>query len=147
MFALMLLCWGMLRYTVFGRHIYAVGSNESTARLCGINVGLNRIFVYTLSGLLTGFAGVLNFSAIRTGDPTGAVGLELDIIAAVVIGGGSFNGGEGSVIGSLIGAVIIAMLRNGCVLCGLANYITNILIGSIIIVAVGVDQLKHRRQA
>jgi ribose/xylose/arabinose/galactoside ABC-type transport system permease subunit len=147
MFALMILCWAMLRYTVFGRHVYAVGSNESTARLCGINVGLNRIFVYTLCGLLTGIAGVLNFSAIRTGDPTGAVGLELDIIAAVVIGGGSFNGGEGSVIGSVIGAVIIAMLRNGCVLCGLENYITNILIGSIIIVAVGIDQLKHRRQA
>jgi ribose transport system permease protein len=147
MLGLMLFFWVMLNYTTFGRHVYAVGSNESTARLCGINVGLNRVLVYAISGLLTGMSGVLSFSCLSMGDPTLAVGLELDIIAAVVIGGGSFNGGEGSVIGSVIGAVIIAILRNGCVQIGLDNYVQNILIGSIIIVAVGVDQLKRRRSA
>jgi ribose/xylose/arabinose/galactoside ABC-type transport system permease subunit len=147
MLGLMLFFWVMLNYTTFGRHVYAVGSNASTARLCGINVGINRLLVYAISGLLTGVSGVLSFSCLSMGDPTLAVGLELDIIAAVVIGGGSFNGGEGSVVGSVIGAVIIAILRNGCVQIGLDNYVQNILIGSIIIIAVGVDQLKHRRAA
>jgi ribose/xylose/arabinose/galactoside ABC-type transport system permease subunit len=136
----------VLRYTVFGRHVYAVGSNADTARLCGVRVGLTRLAVFTCYGALTGVASVMQFSTLTQGDPTAAEGMELDIIAAVVIGGGSLSGGEGSVAGSLVGALIMAVLRNGCRLVGIPNYVQNIVIGTIIIAAVGVDRLKHARQ-
>lgn len=135
----------VLKYTVFGRYVAALGSNEATARLCGINVKRMKIWIYTVGGALTGVAGVMQFSNLNLGDPTAAVGMELDIIAAVVIGGGSLTGGEGSALGSIVGAVIMAILRNGCTLVGIPNYVQNIVIGAIIIVAVGLDRLKHRR--
>lgn len=141
---LTLLMAGLLRYTAFGRHVFAIGSNEATARLCGIRVGLTRIWVYTLCGALTGVASVMQFAELTLGDPTAATGMELDIIAAVVIGGGSLSGGEGSVLGSLVGALIIAVLRNGCNLIGIPNYVQGIVIGLIIIAAVGLDRLRHR---
>ena len=134
----------ILRRTRFGRYVFALGSNESTARLCGINVSLQRIWVYTLCGAFTGIASVMQFANLTLGDPTAAVGMELDIIAAVVIGGGSLSGGEGSATGSIIGAIIMAILRNGCNLVGIPNYVQNIVIGAIIILAVGIDRLKHR---
>lgn len=144
MLLLAVLLWAVLKYTVFGRHVYAIGSNEATARLCGIRVGLNKVFIYTLGGALTGVAAVMQFSNLTLGDPTAAVGMELDIIAAVVIGGGSLSGGEGSVTGSLTGAVLMAVLRNGCNLVGIPNYVQNIVIGAIIITAVGLDRLRQR---
>lgn len=135
----------MLRYTVFGRYIFAIGSNESTARLCGVNVGLTRVGIYAVSGLLIGIASVMQFSNLTLGDPTAAAGMELDIIAAVVIGGGSLSGGEGSAVGSLVGAVVMAILRNGCNLVGIENYAQNIIVGAIIIAAVGLDRFKHAK--
>ena len=135
----------VLRYTVFGRYVFAIGSNEKCARLCGVRVGLNRFMIYTLCGAITGIAGVMQFSNLTLGDPTAATGMELDIIASVVIGGGSLSGGEGSIGGSLVGALIMAILRNGCTLVGIPNYVQNIVIGGIIIVAVTIDRLKHRR--
>jgi ribose/xylose/arabinose/galactoside ABC-type transport system permease subunit len=114
--------------------------------LCGVRIQLNRIWIYTLCGALTGVAGVLQFANLTVGDPTAAVGLELDIIAAVVIGGGSLNGGEGSALGSIIGALMMAILRNGCNLVGIPTYVQNILIGVIIIGAVAVDRLKHGKE-
>lgn len=137
----------LLKYTVFGRHVFAIGSNEDAARLCGINVNRKRVAIYSLCGGLTGMASVLQFSNLTLGDPTAAVGMELDIIAAVVIGGGSLNGGEGSVVGSAAGALIMAILRNGCNMVGIPNYVQNIVIGSIIILAVGLDGLRHRNQS
>jgi ribose/xylose/arabinose/galactoside ABC-type transport system permease subunit len=134
----------LLRYTVFGRYVFAIGSNEATARLCGIRVGLQRLWIYTLAGLFMGIAGIMQLSNLTVGDPTAAVGMELDIIASVVIGGGSLSGGEGSMVGSIVGALIMAVLRNGCTLVGIPNYVQNIVIGAIIIVAVGVDRLKRR---
>ena len=144
MLLLAVLLWAVLKYTVFGRHVYAIGSNEATARLCGIRVGLNKVFIYTLGGALTGVAAVMQFSNLTLGDPTAAVGMELDIIAAVVIGGGSLSGGEGSVVGSLAGALLMAVLRNGCNLVGIPNYVQNIVIGAIIITAVGLDRLRQK---
>lgn len=134
----------VLRYTVFGRHVFAIGSNENTARLCGIKVSARRILIYTLCGLFTGVAAVMQYSNLSIGDPTAAAGMELDIIAAVVIGGGSLMGGEGSALGSIIGALMIAVLRNGCVIMGVPTYVQEIIIGVIIVGAVLVDNLKHR---
>ncbi|MBM3334931.1 ABC transporter permease, partial [Candidatus Sumerlaeota bacterium] len=95
----------VLRYTTFGRYTIAIGSAESTARLCGVRVDRMKVGIYTLSGLLTGLAGLLLFSRLSVGDPTVAVGSELYVIAAVVIGGGSLSGGEGSIAGTLVGAL------------------------------------------
>jgi len=145
--ALVILLALALRYTVFGRHVFAIGSNEATARLCGINVTLQRIWIYTLCGLFTGVAGVMQFGNLTVGDPTAAVGMELDIIAAVVIGGGSLSGGEGSAVGSVVGALIMAVLRNGCTMVGVPNFVQDIVIGVIIISAVAIDRLKHRAAA
>jgi ribose transport system permease protein len=134
----------VLRRTVFGRRIFALGSNEAAARACGIDTGRLKIATYTVAGLLFGFAGVMQMSRLRQGDPTVANGAELDIIAAVVIGGGSLSGGEGSILGSLIGALIMAFLRNGCQQMGWPNYIQEIIIGVIIVLAVALDRLRAK---
>jgi ribose transport system permease protein len=136
----------VLHYTVFGRHVFAIGSNEATARLCGIRTKRTKILIYSMAGLFCGLSGVMQFSRLTVGDPTVAVGLELDIIAAVVIGGGSLSGGEGSILGSMIGVFIMAFLRNGCTMMGWPNYIQEIIIGAIIVVAVSLDQIRHRRE-
>ena len=133
----------LLRYTVFSRHVFAIGSNESTARLCGINVEWNKIAVYTLGGFFVGMAGLYQFSRLATGTPTSGVGLELKIIAAVVIGGGSLSGGRGSVLGTLTGAAIMAVIGSGCTQLGLSNPIQDIIIGVIIVAAVAVDRLRR----
>jgi ribose transport system permease protein len=137
----------LLRYTVFGRHVFAIGSNEAAARLCGVRTKRAKIIIYSLAGLFCGLSGVMEFSRLTVGDPTVAVGLELDIIAAVVIGGGSLSGGEGSILGSMIGVFIMSFLRNGCTMMGWPNYIQEIIIGVIIVAAVSLDQIRHRRSA
>lgn len=135
----------MLRYTKFGRHIYAIGSNEQTARLCGINVGRTKLMIYTLAGVLVGIAGLLQFSYLTMGDSTTANGLELNIIAAVVIGGASLNGGEGGVLGSMIGALMMTAVANGCAKMGWSNSVELMVTGGIIIIAVWLDGLRHLR--
>jgi ribose/xylose/arabinose/galactoside ABC-type transport system permease subunit len=142
---LALLTAGVLRYTRFGRHIYAIGSNELTARLCGVRVEQTKVLIYMLGAAFAGVAGVLQFSYLTMGDPTTAIGMELDVIAAVVIGGGSLAGGEGSVPGSIIGALIMTVVANGCTKLGLANWIQEIVTGLIIVLAVALDQLRHRK--
>ena len=134
----------LLRYTRFGRHIFAIGSNELTARLCGVRVGAVKTLVYVLSAALAGVAGIMQFSRLTVGDPTVASGLELDVIAAVVIGGGTLSGGEGSVLGSLVGAMLMAEIKTGSTHLGLSNWVQEIITGVIIIVAVALDRLRHR---
>jgi len=136
-----------MRYTVLGRYIYALGSNESTARLCGVPVTRYRILIYTLCGTLLGISGVMSYAFLSSGDPTTAVAKELDIIAAVVIGGGSLSGGQGSPIGSIAGALIMTLLVSGCSMLNVPDYSQKIIIGFIIIGAVAVDTWKTRRQA
>ena len=135
----------VLRRTVFGRRVFAIGSNEAAARACGIPVDRMKIWIYGLAGLLFGLSGVMQMSRLRQGDPTVAIGTELDVIAAVVIGGGSLNGGVGTILGSMIGASIMAVLRNGSQQMGWPNYIQEIIIGAIIVIAVAVDGWRSRR--
>jgi ribose transport system permease protein len=136
----------VLRNTVFGRHVFALGSNEATARLCGIPTTRLKIMVYALAGCYFGAAGLFQLSRLRQGDPTVAVGLELDIIASVIIGGASLNGGVGTVLGSMIGALIMAVLRNGSQQMGWPTYFQEIIIGLVIIAAVFVDHLRQGRR-
>lgn len=138
---------GVLRYTVFGRHVFALGSNEATARLCGVNVVGTRIAVYTLSGLFVAMAGIYQFSRLSSGNPTSGSGLELRVIAAVVIGGGSLSGGRGSVMGTLAGAALMAVIASGCTQLEVSNSLQDIILGVIIVVAVALDQFRQRRFA
>jgi ribose/xylose/arabinose/galactoside ABC-type transport system permease subunit len=135
---------GILRYTRFGRHIFAVGSNEQTARLCGVGVERTKLLVYTLAGTTAGVAGVLHFADLTVGDPTTAAGYELSIIAAVVIGGASLSGGQGSILGALLGALFMTVVSNGCTKVGLDNPVQEIVTGCIIIIAAVLDRLRRR---
>lgn len=135
----------VMRQTVFGRYIFAIGSNEATARLCGIRVQRHKLMIYSLGGLFFGLAGLMQLSRLTQGDPTVAIGLELDMIAAVVIGGASLSGGTGTILGSMIGALIMAVLRNGSNQMGWPTYMQEIIIGCVIILAVGLDKLRQSR--
>ncbi len=138
----------LLRYTRFGRHVFAIGSNEETARLCGVPVGRTKILVYTLAGFFAGLAALMQFSFIGgIGQPNTAIAYELFVIAAVVIGGGSLMGGEGSVLGSVLGALIITILNMGGQQAGWPRWVQEMVIGAIIIAAVTVDQIRLRRSA
>ncbi|MCC6164271.1 MAG: ABC transporter permease [Acidobacteria bacterium] len=135
----------LLQRTVFGRRVFALGSNEAAARACGVPTDRLKVWVYGLAGLLFGLSGVMQMSRLRQGDPTVAIGTELDVIAAVVIGGGSLAGGEGSIWGSLIGALVMAFLRNGSQQMGWPNYVQEIIIGVIIVLAVAADRARRAR--
>ena len=137
----------VLRQTIFGRYVFAIGSNEATARLCGIRVQMHKVIIYALAGVLFGTAGLMQLSRLTQGDPTVAIGLELDIIAAVVIGGASLSGGTGSILGSMIGALIMAVLRNGSNQMGWQTYVQEIIIGIVIVLAVALDKFRQNRQA
>ena len=134
----------LLRQTVLGRYTYAIGSNEATARLCGVNIDANKVLIYTLAGLLAGWAGVLLLAQANSGDPNAAVGLELDVIAAVVIGGASLTGGQGTVVGTLLGVLILGILINGVGFFGVPVEAKHILIGSIIIINTALSRWQRR---
>ena len=123
----------------------AIGSNELAARLSGIRVRMHKAIIYSVAGLFFGLAGLMQLSRLTQGDPSVAIGLELDVIAAVVIGGASLNGGSGSILGSMIGALIMAVLRNGSSQSGWPTYMQEIIIGIVIILAVGLDKLRQSR--
>jgi ribose/xylose/arabinose/galactoside ABC-type transport system permease subunit len=142
--ALALVVGGTLGYTRFGRHLFAIGSNERTARLCGVPVERTKIAVYTAAGALAGIAGVLQFSRLSVGDPTVAIGLELSVIAAVIIGGGSLTGGRGSVTGTILGACTMAVIQIGCSQHGLPNWLQEIVTGAIIVLAVALDRWRSK---
>jgi ribose transport system permease protein len=144
--ALAIIATFVLQRTVFGRRVFAIGSNEDAARACGVRTDRLKVWIYGLAGLLFGLAGVMQMSRLRQGDPTVAIGTELDVIAAVVIGGGSLAGGEGTIAGSLIGALVMAFLRNGSQQMGWPNYVQEIIIGIIIVLAVAADRARRSRQ-
>jgi len=134
-----------LSRTVWGYRIYAVGGNEQAAALSGIHTGNIKLLVYALCGFLTGIGGLLMTARLGVAAPTAAQGYELDVIAAVVIGGTSLMGGEGTILGVLIGAAIMQVLRNGLVLMGFPAYWQPAAIGLVIIVAIMLDQLRKNR--
>lgn len=135
----------LLRLTVFGRYVFAIGSNEAAARLCGVPVARVKIAVYALAGVFVGMAGVYQFARLSSGSPTSGLGLELKVIAAVVIGGGSLSGGRGSVIGTLCGAAIMQVIESGCTALDLRNPIQDIILGAIIVAAVTIDRFRQSR--
>jgi ribose/xylose/arabinose/galactoside ABC-type transport system permease subunit len=148
--SLVLLAVGMaalLRFTVLGRYCYAIGSNEATARLCGVPIARNKLAIYTLAGLLTGWAGVLSFAHLGTADPGSNMGLELIVIAAVVIGGASLSGGQGTVRGALVGVLILGILENGVSAFNVPVEVKWILIGVIIIANTALSQWQRRQVA
>jgi len=134
-----------LEHTRLGRYAFAIGSNVEAAVYAGIPVTFHTTAVYAIGGMLTGLAGMIEASRLMTGQPTAGQGYELQAIAAVVIGGGSLHGGEGSVIGTLIGAFIMGLLSNGSDLLGISPYLQQAIIGAVIILAVTVDELRKRR--
>lgn len=142
---LALLVAGILGYTRFGRHLFSIGSNERTARLCGVSVERTKVGVYVAAAALAGVAGILQFAKLSVGDPTVASGLELDVIAAVIIGGGSLAGGRGSVVGTVLGASTMAVIATGCSQKGFPNWVQEIVTGSIIVLAVALDRWRNRR--
>ena len=144
MVALALLVAWMLRNARVGRHLFAVGSNEFTSRLCGVPVERVKLTVYILGAAFAGIAAILQFGYLTGGDPTTAVGLELNIIAAVVIGGASLAGGQGTVLGTLVGALIMSVVANGCIKMGFPNWVQEIVTGGIIVAAVLLDVVRRR---
>jgi ribose transport system permease protein len=135
----------ILERTRLGRYAFAIGSNVDAAVYAGIPVGFHTTAVYAIGGMLTGLAGMIEASRLMTGQPTAGQGYELQAIAAVVIGGGSLHGGEGTVLGTLIGAFIMGLLSNGSDLLGVSPYLQQAIIGGVIILAVTVDELRKRR--
>jgi len=135
-----------LTRTTLGRHIYAVGGNIEAARLSGIDTDRVRVWVYTISGLMAGIAGLTLMGRVNAAYPLAGLSYEMDVIAAVIIGGGSFMGGVGNIWGTLIGAIMIAVIRNGLNLLGVSPDAQTIVIGLVIIGAVYVDVLRRRRR-
>lgn len=131
-----------LKHTVLGRQIYAVGSNREAARLSGVNVARVQVFAYTVTGALCALAGIINAGLLSTAATNAGQGNELDVIAAVVIGGASLFGGEGTVLGAIIGAAIMALIRNSFVLLHLPAFLQTVSIGVVIILAVAADNLR-----
>ena len=135
----------VLEHTRLGRYAFSIGSNPDAARYAGVPVAFVTMAVFATGGLLTGLAGMIEASRLMTGQPTGGQGYELTAIAAVVIGGGSLRGGEGGVVGTLVGAFIMGLLSNGSDLLGTNPYWQQVLIGGVIILAVSIDELRKRR--
>jgi len=144
--ALFLVTWFVLRNTAGGRHVYAVGNNAEAARLTGIRTDRLLLTIYTIAGIIYGIAALLLVARTQVGDPQAGQTDNLDSITAVVIGGTSLFGGRGSVLGTLIGALIVGVFRNGLQLIGVAAIYQTLITGVLVILAVAVDQLARRRQ-
>ena len=143
--AIVLIAFFILRYTPLGRYTYAIGSNRQAAYHAGVNVNRTLIAVYAVTGLFVGIAAMIATSRTVSAQPTAGISLELDVIAAVVIGGASLSGGRGTVIGTIVGTLLISFLRNGCTLLGISTNIQLVVIGAIIIGAVALDQAARAK--
>ena len=140
---LSILCGFVLGRSVYGRQLYAIGGNERASRLTGLSVDRLKISVYVISALTAGIAGIVEVSYLSSAISNQGMGKELSVIAAAVIGGTNLTGGEGTVLGVFIGAVILEVLRNGLVLLGTDAYWQGVFVGSVIVAAVFIDQLRR----
>jgi inositol transport system permease protein len=134
----------VLNFTRFGRHTYALGGNEQAARVSGISLNKVKIAIFTLSGLLAGLAGMVLAARIGSGNPQLGTGIELDAITAAVIGGTSFNGGVGTIWGTIVGALIIGIINNGLDLMNVSPFMQQVVKGAIIVIAIIIDERKNR---
>ncbi|MBQ6776565.1 MAG: ABC transporter permease [Synergistaceae bacterium] len=146
MVVFLIICVLLLSKTRFGRHVYAVGGNDKAAIFSGVNVARTKMLVYTMSGFLAAFTGVVLCARMSSGQPTAGVGFEMDAIAATVLGGTSMSGGVGKIGSTMIGVLIIGVLNNGLNLLGLNSFWQQIAKGVVILLAVYVDMLKKRRK-
>jgi ribose transport system permease protein len=142
------IAWFILSMTNFGFRIFAVGGSAKAARVSGIHVSAVKIWAFVLMGALAAFAGILSLAFLPSGQAgrTG-LGLELDVIAATIVGGASLSGGEGTILGTILGVLIIGVMRNGLVLMGVSPFVQEFMIGFVIVVAVGIDKWSTRRSA
>ncbi|OHD71756.1 MAG: hypothetical protein A2V99_17510 [Spirochaetes bacterium RBG_16_67_19] len=147
-FMLLIVALGVyiLLATVFGNRLKAIGGNELAARLSGINIDASKIYIYALTGLLAGIAGVIMVGRVNAGNPNSGLNFDLDSIAATIIGGTSLAGGEGTVLGTLLGAVLLGVIANGLVLLNVSMYWQTIVAGVIIIGVCALDTLTHARR-
>jgi ribose/xylose/arabinose/galactoside ABC-type transport system permease subunit len=130
--------------TKIGVYACAIGGNEESARLSGMNVGAYKMGIYTLAGLLTGVGSVAYLARVGSAHPTAGLGLELEVIAAAVIGGTSLEGGKGNLVGTVLGAIVVGVLRNGLTIMGVSSYWQQVATGVIIMIAVGIEQYGRR---
>jgi inositol transport system permease protein len=133
-----------LNFTRFGRHTYALGGNEQAARVSGINLNKIKVAIFTLAGLMAGLAGIMLAARTGSGNPTLGTGIELDAITAAVIGGTSFNGGVGTIWGTIVGALIIGVINNGMDLINISPFMQQVVKGTIIVIAIIIDERKNR---
>ncbi len=137
----------ILNKMIFGRHVYAVGGSEEASAISGIKVKRVKLAVYTISGFLSAIAGIIMTARLGVAQSTAGLGYELDVIAAVIIGGASFSGGKGTIVGAILGAAIMGVLRNGLVLLNVSAYWQQTVIGLVIIIAVTIDQLRYKKKS
>jgi ribose transport system permease protein len=136
----------IMRFTTFGRHVYATGGNEQAAWLSGVNTSRVKLVVYTLAGAISAIAGIVAFSRYLSAEPASGFGIELDVIAAAVIGGASLSGGVGSVQGAILGAALTGIIANGVVLMNINTYAQQTITGGVILIAVSIDVWRHARK-
>jgi ribose transport system permease protein len=146
MIIIFIIAFIVLKYTRFGRYVYAAGGNLKAARLAGVNTNFVLTLVYMISGVLAAVGGILLTSRINSGQPNSGLMYELDVIAAVAVGGTSFFGGRGTIIGTFIGSMLIAVLRNGLNLLNVGSYVQQVIVGIVILLAVLIDQLRKDKE-
>jgi ribose transport system permease protein len=144
MICIYVIAFVVLKHTKFGRYVYAVGGNKEAARLAGIDINRVLWLVYVISGVLSAISGVLLASRMNSGQPNAGLMYEMDVIAAVVVGGTSLFGGRGSIVGTFLGAMLIGVLRNGLNLLNVGSYVQMVVLGAVILLAVLLDQLRMK---
>ncbi|HEX9027739.1 MAG TPA: hypothetical protein VF823_01110, partial [Anaerolineales bacterium] len=145
-FAVVLVGWFIARYTILGRSIYALGGNPASAQRAGFNILGLQLFVYSFMGLTAGFASVIQALLVQTVAPNSLVGKELDVIAAVILGGASLTGGTGTITGTLLGVALIAIMSNGLTLMHVSSFWYKVVIGFVILASVGFSAYRNRAQ-
>lgn len=146
MLILMVVFSVIMSRTRFGRHVYAIGGNETAARLSGVKTDLTKILVYVLSGTISAVAGIILFARLSSAEPASGFGAELEVIAASAIGGASLSGGYGSIVGAIIGAALIGVISNGIVLLNINTYAQQAITGLVILIAVSIDMWRSKRK-